>query len=359
MNMKKHIIFVIILILLFLLFLYVYLKPNNYTIEYQINGLKINESYNLEDKVYYFILNYQGEDYKVISTHKYIHKRKLIKNIDLKEQNQLICLNIKSEYIDFYPICINENNNEYYSAFYNDEINFEKKEIYENIEINNLDEKTYLLWNYRDFIILDNNNKNKITLFNKDIYNIKMFYQYENYLLIPNYDQEFTFDKMYLLNIKNSKIKTINLRFELYFDSYFLGNEKDKIYLYDTKEKQEYYIDISKEEIYKTKNQILNEGKWETVSSQELINDKLKFNEIKIYEYILKDNNLYFKIYNDDKLLQIINKKVDTLVSQDEFDVYYISNDILYKFNIYEGETALLKYTEWNFNNKNMVFIFE
>ena len=332
--MKKHIIFVIILILLFLLFLYVYLRPNNYTIEYQINGLKINESYNLEDKVYYFILNYQGEDYKVISTNKYIHKRKLIKNIDLKEQNQLICLNIKSEYIDFYPICINENNNEYYSAFYNDETSFEKKEIYENIEINNLDEKTYL-------------------------YNIKMFYQYENYLLIPDYDQEFTFDKMYLLNIKNSKIKTINLRFELYFDSYFLGNKKDKIYLYDTKEKQEYYIDISKEEIYKTKNQILNEGKWENVSSQELINDKLKFNEIKIYEYILKDNNLYFKIYNDDKLLQIINKKVDTLVSQDEFDVYYISNDILYKFNIYEGETALLKYTEWNFNNKNMVFIFE
>ena len=187
--MKKHIIFVIILILLFLLFLYVYLRPNSYTIEYQINGLKINESYNLEDKVYYFILNYQGEDYKVISTHKYIHKRKLIENIDLKEQNQLICLNIKSEYLDFYPICINENNNKYYSIFYNDETNFEKKEIYENIEINNLDEKTYLLWNYRDFIILNNNNKNKITLFNKDIYNIKMFYQYENYLLITDYNQ--------------------------------------------------------------------------------------------------------------------------------------------------------------------------
>ncbi len=357
--MKKHYIFIIALLLLFLLFLYFYLKPNNYTIDYQIDKVKISENYNKKEKAYYFTLNYNGKNYKVISTSKYVHKRKLIENIDIKEQNQLTCFDIKSEYLDFYPICINENNNEYYSAFYNDEANFEKKENYENIEINKLDEKTYLLWNYRDFIILNNNNKNKVTLFDQDIYNIKMFYQYENYILVPDYDQEFTFDKMYLLNIKNFKIKTINLRFEVYFDSYFLGNEKDKIYLYDTKEKQEYYIDISKEEIYKTKNQILNNGKWETVSGQKLINDKLEFKKAKIYEYTLKDNRLYFKIYNDDKLLQIINKKVDTIVSQDEFDVYYISNDILYKFNIYEGETALLKYTEWNFNNKNMVFIFE
>ena len=37
--------------------------------------------------------------------------------------------------------------------------------------------------------------------------------------------------------------------------------------------------------------------------------------------------------------------------------IYYISKDTLYYFNPLYGEKPLLKYSEWEFNNTNMIFI--
>lgn len=38
-----------------------------------------------------------------------------------------------------------------------------------------------------------------------------------------------------MINSNNAKVKDFNLRYELYFDSYFLGNYKNRSYLYDQK----------------------------------------------------------------------------------------------------------------------------
>ncbi len=67
-----------------------------------------------------------------------------------------------------------------------------------------------------------------------------------------------------------AKTKDFKLRYDVYFDSYFLGDYKDKVYLYDYKNELEYYFDLKKYDIYKTKYQIMNNGKWENVTNQKL-----------------------------------------------------------------------------------------
>ena len=195
-------------------------------------------------------------------------------------------------------------------------------------------------------------------MFSKDIYNLNLIYQYDNYLLIPDYEQDYIFDKIYVINTEKAQKSTINLRFETYFDSYFLGNYKNDVYLYDLKNNQEYYIDIKKGKIYKTENKILVNNEWQKISSQTFQKEKPTFTKDKAITYIINNNKLYEKIYNSNNLYLVSNREVKQIVKVDNLDVYYISSDTLYKYNPIDGEKALLRYSEWNFNYKNMVFIF-
>ena len=126
------------------------------------------------------------------------------------------------------------------------------------------------------------------------------------------------------------------------------------MYLYDYKNELEYYFDLKKYDIYKTKYQIINNGKWENVTNQKLKNNKLNFEHTKYYNYTLKDNKLYGTFKKD---YLVTNKDVSKIVKADNLDIYYISKDTLYYFNPLYGEKSLLKYSEWEFNNTNMIFI--
>lgn len=81
----------------------------------------------------------------------------------------------------------------------------------------------------------------------------------------------------------------------------------------------------------------------------------MSFVKDKIINYVLDNNKLYVEL-TDNYL--VTNKKVDKIIKIDELNVFYISKDTLYQFNPYDGEIPLLKYSEWEFNNNNMIFIF-
>jgi DNA-binding LytR/AlgR family response regulator len=38
-------------------------------------------------------------------------------------------------------------------------------------------------------------------------------------------------------------------------------------------------------------------------------------------------------------------------------NVYYLIEDTLYRYNLKYGETKIIKYSEWNINYKNLIFI--
>lgn len=356
-SMKKHVVLVICLILLFIIFIYLYFQEVSYELNYEINDISINERYDKDLKAYFFNIYYNDKNYELVSIEEYSNKRKLIEDIITSENDDEVCLSFKTNGINLYSICSNEE--EYYMNNIANQEKFTTNDTYENININELDDKTYLLWNYHDFIYLNNNTKEKLTLFSKDIYNLSLIYAFDNYLLIPDYEQNYLFDKLYVIDTNRARINSINLRFDVYFDSYFLGNDKNDVYIYDLRENQEFYIDLDKEEIYTSKNQILVDGDWKNVTNQTFQNERPTFKNTKPYEITLKDSQLYLQTLDGKTTVRLTNHEVSELIKVDNLNVYYISGDILYKYNPYDGEIALLQYSEWNFNHQNMVFIFD
>lgn len=348
-NIKKLRNLIIFLILIFVIFLFFLNFKHSYTLKYKINDIDVTEKYHKKEKYYSFLISYEGKDYEVISFDKYTSKRKLIRDIKVNKTDENTCLSFESTKISLYDVCSNEEN------FYypHEESPFKENSNYKNIKIDNLNNNTFFLWNYHEFIYLSNKKTTSIKLFDKDLYNLNLIYQHDKYLIIPNYNENYKFTKVYLLNKENGKTKDFKLRYDVYFDSYFLGSYKDKVYLYDYKNELEYYFDLKKYDIYKTKYQIINNGKWEKVTNQKLKNNKLKFTQDSIFNYTLKDDKLYA---NDNYL--VTNLSVNKIIKTENLDVYYISKDTLYHFNPLNGETPLLKYSEWEFNNSNMIFIF-
>ena len=254
MKKNKHFIIIIIIIILFIIFNYIYFRKASYKLEYQINDFNIVEEYNKEMKAYFFTITKKDKEYNLVSLSNYTTKRRLINEIEVEDS----CLNFKTTNINLYSICNNED--EYYLKNTNDLDNFTKESSYENIEIDSLENNTYLLWNYHDFIYINKEKEKKFSLFSKDIYNINLIYQYNNLLLIPDYEQEYIYNKIYKINTDKAQKSTINLRFEIYFDSYFLGDYKEKVYIYDLKNNQEYYIDMKEEKLYQIYKELRQDG---------------------------------------------------------------------------------------------------
>lgn len=351
---KKLVVLIGSLVLAFSLFLYFSLSSHDYEYEYSIDGINVKESYHKEDKYYSFTFTVDEKEYSAIALSKYTTKRKLIDKINVDTKDEETCLSFKSHHVDIYPICKSQDS--FYTPY--KEVEFNKKSTYKNIEINDLKDNTFLLWNYKDFIYLNSKKQDEISMFSKDKYNLNLVYQTDDGLLVPDYNQSYKFDKMYYILASNSKVKEIKLRYEVYFDSYFLGNDKNDVYLYDSKNEQEFYIDLKKEKINKTGFKILVDNNWEKVTNQKLKNSKLSFSNKEIFSYHLADGKLYANtIYNDEEF-RITNRVVSKIIKTDKLDVYYISKDVLYYFNPLTGETPLLKYSEWEFNNNNMIFIF-
>ena len=236
--MKKLIGLILILIILFSLFLFFYFKKSSYELEYVINDIKIKESYDKNLEYYLWELEYKNVKYGIVSFAKYTNKRNLITDIAIKEENDIICLEPKSNNMKLYEVCSKDG-----KLINKDNIIENKKESeYVGYEIYDLNNKTYLLWNYDKLILLNKDKKQEIKIFDQDIYNLNLVTKYQDYLVLPDYNENFTFEKLYLINKDNGKIKTIDLRYKLYLESYFLGDYKNNLYIYDKKEKQEYYI---------------------------------------------------------------------------------------------------------------------
>lgn len=350
-NRKKLRILIFSLCFIFIVFLYFLYSKHDYTIEYKINDVLVKESFNKKNNRYDFKFNYNDKEYEVLSLDKYTNKRKLVEKIEINQNADNTCLSFKTKQIKLYDVC--SNNNEY--KFLINEAEFKQKDNYNNIKINTLNNNIFLLWDYKEFVYLNKDKYTTIKLFNKDVYNLNLIYQTNKYLLVPNYNENYQFTKLNIINAETTKVKEVKLRYELYFDSYFLGDYKNKVYLYDSKNELEYYIDLKKNDIYKTTYKINNNGKWENTSNQKLKNNKMSFVKDKIINYVLDNNKLYVELTNN---YLVTNKKVAKIIKIDELNVFYISKDTLYQFNPYDGEIPLLKYSEWEFNNNNMIFIF-
>lgn len=355
--MKKIYILIFILLFPFILFLYILHVPKNYTINYEIKDYKITEIYVKDIEVYKFFINYKNNIYPILIKDSYNENRKLISNIKIEKE----CLNILIKDIE-YPVCYKNNILIDHNLIFQESIKTEKviQEFNKN-KIYNYNNSRYYIWNYMGYDYLNENDNRSINIINKDEYNNNLSYQYKNYLITPNYDNNYYFTELLVIDNNTSELTKIDLKTEVSYSSRFLGNYKNSIYLLDEKNKIQYKINIKKAEvkIIGTENKdgvLYHDNKTEYISLKKIINNNLEFTHKTAYKYKIIDNKLYFII--DNYKILVSNNFITDIVKIDDSQVYYLSKNVLYSYSPAYGEIKLLENNEWNFNYKNKIFIF-
>lgn len=365
--MKKLYIFISLLIGLFILFIYVVFSPKKYVITYNINDIVITEEYQKDNKEYFYTINYNNQDYPLYLNKKYTRKRKHIKSVISVEEENETCLKI------------NLSNEKYYICSKNGTLlaqNVISNRMKEKLELNTVEENVldtyhgisiynnelrFFIWNYKGFYQLYDQNTELDKIFDKDNYQNNLTFQTDKYLIFPDYDSDYYFTKLYVYDIRKHFLTSILSDFEISYESFFLGYYKNKVYLVDKKNKFEYEIDLKKEKfnIISKDNtcKIIENNEWKNISLTKVINQEIIFSSKNIYHYYLKDNTLYLDINN--YTIKVSNLNIKQIVRMDNNKVYYLSNNKLYSYEYLKEEQLLLKYSEWDFNYSNHIFIFE
>ena len=347
--MKKLVVLISSIIIILIIVIIIINIPKSYQYEYKIDEYNILEKYDKENKIYTFKIKTKDESYDYAFKEDYQKKKGLIKKIKLSNN----CLDVSLKKIDSFSLC--QNKDGYYTKYLNDEDNTKKKSSYENIDIYNLNNHTYLIWNYNYFIGLNEKKKEKITLFDNDFLKLDVAMKYQDNLVIGDYNEEYLFDKFYVINAKKMKVDTVKINIPIYLNSYFLGEYQDSLYLFDMQAKQEYEIDLDEGLVYRINPMVLVNGKWEDSSIIKLTNKEEVFTYAENFNYVLENNKLYYKT-SVNKIL-VSNLDIDKLIYQDGKEAYFLVKDTLYYVHLDKGIKKLLSYSEWQFNNSN-IYIF-
>lgn len=369
MNIKKrrHHVMLVLLLIIWIILMFLIFRKKDYTIKYEKDGYQIEETYNKDQEYYSFIIKKENEEYQTIIENKFM-KKKIITKIDTYEEELETCIKISSNKIRFIPLCknkeeqishhlVNDKMKEHLKEYY--KIANEQEETYNNLTIYNHLFQDYYIWNYQGFNHINKETKENIKLFEKDIYEPKLLTKVEEYLFIPDYNENYFFKKVTLLNTKTKKQETWELENPIYFDSTILGVQDSSIYLVDKHEKIEWKITPKKKKIEKIGTESKG-GKtwnetWVDVSMNKLINQENTFKKTKIIEYKI-ENGVYQTFLQHQ--IKIKEKKPDKLIESKENMVFYLDKDVLYVYENDYGEVKLLKNFEWNFNSSNVIFIF-
>lgn len=373
-RIKKEVLifFGIILLLLIVLIVFVMslFKNKSYSIEYNLDDFKISENYDDDKKIYYFEIKYQDQIYNFIQEINPIKENKLIKEVEYYEDEDYSCLTISSPSFKNNPICINDGKNIDYrlvSDELKEELEINEKE-YEEEQLENYtvySDTNLLIWSYKGFNSVHGKSIKFIKLFDRDVYNLPLATKINNYLVIPDYEQEYTFNKVYIINLETEEIDEWKLEYDISFESHILGTNDRSIFWLDTKNKKEFELVPHKKRmrIVAKNNQkgiIYEKGELIKEPVNKMILNNIKFTPAYIYNYEIKDEKIYLSYLNHSNHKTLISEnKVKDIIYINDDNVYYLIGDTLYKYNLEQGETKLIKYSEWEFNYENLIFINE
>lgn len=244
---------------------------------------------------------------------------------------------------------------------------------------------------YRGIYTICNANPNKIysnEIFNKDVYNPNLSALINNFYVVADYDSSYNFNKLYVINLKNNVVKSIEKQnVKISFDSYIQGVVKNSLYLFDPSNKKQYEVNVKSmtlNEVGNEETKILyySNDSWTRVSVYEAINKKLYFdNEVKLeplpnwdYQqkvggkitgvtyYFKKEESAYrvYKSNGDSTVLTYLFKttNIDNIAYQDAY-VYFINGDELCYYSDATGVRRLYKNNELKFNKNLKIYVYK
>lgn len=253
-----------------------------------------------------------------------------------------------------------------------------------NILVYNIQSHFLAMENYKGIYTINNKNLSKIynvPIFNTDIYSKKISCYVDKYYLVADYSKQTKFNEFKLVDLTNNKVTTIKYDYDISLDSYILGTDKTKVYLFDNDTKREYEIDVKKETIIEVGNtnvgiKMMVNGNFQIIDAYYVYQNQMIFtpyettNEFngKNYEMVLKvgiEKSGYYYIFEKSKnrykvyrsnIQNGINKTY--LFETDSKELLYIKDSVFYIdgkylkcYNNENGNQIILENKELEFNH--------
>ena len=360
--------FIVLILIILIVFIMSLFKNKSYSIEYNLGDYKINENYDHNKQLYYYEIKYQDNIYNFVQPSKYLKSKKLIDEVNYNGTEEDSCITVNSSYFKTTPLCVSKSQNidsHLVSDELKEELKIEDKE-YNEEKIDNYtiySEPNFLVWSYKGFNSIRGNKIKFIKLFNHDVYNLPLATKINNYLVIPDYEQEYSFNKVYIINLENDELDEWKLEYSISFESTILGVNDRSIFWMDIKNKKEYELVPHKKRmrIVAKNNQdgtIYKHGEITKEPISKIILNNITFEPDYIYNYKIKDDKLYLSYLNHNHITTLVSEnKIKSIIYIEKDNVYYLVDDTLYKYSPQQGETKLIKYSEWEFNYENLIFI--
>ncbi|MCI7333052.1 MAG: hypothetical protein MSH48_05245 [Mollicutes bacterium] len=366
--MKKSL-FLIIIVTLIAVLTKFYIS--NYKIEYNVNDYDVKTIY--KNKRFYFeIKKDKIFNFDIYSKRK-LSKTKVYKIEELDLANYYCIIPFIKD-MKTYPLCYSKETQEYIDYnLINDELladyqyksNLNSKPEKDFEYYNLLKENEYIaLWTYKGYIIMNGKSFKNVNIFKKDRYDNSLSYIIDNTIYMPNYDEEHEYSKMIKLNLETHKIDSISLEKKIDFDSYIVGNIKNKLYIFDNKNSILYELNLKNSKlsvIGNTEKGFIKykDGKWLICSKTEYKINKIKIDNHKDSNYTYKiKNGLFKQIKENNNITTKISDNISNIIYEYNDDIYYIYEDNLYLYNSLKGNNKVFYNYELNFNKDNTIFMY-
>jgi hypothetical protein len=196
-----------------------------------------------------------------------------------------------------------------------------------------------------------------INLFNSERYSNDLMFKIDNYIVFPKYQNNYLFNTFIILDMTTGKYKEVETKYSINYDSYYVGNNKNSLYLFDNKNENLYEINYKKNKVDLVGSSIrgfikYENGREKNAKLEEYTKDKITYFDSE--EELVKVNNNVIS-YNDYELKYSDYDVNATIVIEDK--VYYVYKDNVYKYD--KGKTTLVcHYFELNFNSEGRIFVY-
>ena len=355
-----------------------------------------NNTYDLVIKIdnntfYYQILNNFNKQKQIIENILYYEKDNdlciypVLKNNEL---SYLECIKNNQLYSSYtYPDTnmIESINNDLKEKGYIKEIEdsktdeYNKSTIYKN---NLLETDTITLWNYKGIQIIKSDKYKVNQVLGFDKYENNHGYLVDHYYIIPVYTSSKIneFNKVKIIDLNNQKDEMLNLEYTLSSNTYINGVIDNKLYYTDPSNLIQIEINPSKNSSRLIGSKELGgqyyNGKWQDKNIYDFVNTKIKFteeipSEIKNNNYVeLLDSGSSYYYYNQSgEIYQVLKTHLDNPILINKVhnisnfnvvdnNIYYVSGDSLYRFDLSKGSIIILKNNELRYNKINRISIF-
>ncbi len=377
--MKKVVKKILLLIICFIILEFIfYIFKTKHNIEYKLNiddkNYVINEIY--KNSKYYIEIKLDNISYSYYLDNIYHKDKKIIKDIKYYEKDDLKCI---------YPVL----DNSYIECFYNDKLysgnyfidsledfnyldtySTKTKNLgYSKVYYENIDNNYLYVYKYNGVYSI-NKKLEEVDMFLNDNYNNELATIIDKYYITFNYDDKYEYNSIFIYNVTNNRKKEIKLDKTISKNTYINGVVDNKLYIFDIDNLVQYEINPRNKKIKEVGNKkdgaLYYDEFFSTLDIYEFKKDKLLFNNSE-YSFYKKDGNISyylddsnnFIMYNSvtNKEIILFNKNISNISVIDN-NIYFVSDNTVYSYNIKGTYVPLVSYDELRFNPLNRVFVY-